>query len=217
MRTITFDQKNSWEDYGVLTLTISCPEPEVKIAKVEIPGRDGDLDMTEAVAGHPVYNNRPLEFLFRAVSDDTTASKDKRNELVEDIHGKVINVSVDDEDYSYRGRASVTTETDAGYYVDFMVSVDAEPFKKGTAQEATSSVTTTETAVDLTNNGDSWETPTVTTNGDITMKIGTTTVVHSGGTFTAPFSLEPHETTSVIVSSEDATTVTFTWTEGHIV
>ena len=45
--------------------TLSPPEP--KTTTVEIPGRDGVLDLTESLIGDVTYNNRSMTFTFLIV------------------------------------------------------------------------------------------------------------------------------------------------------
>ena len=85
MRTITFYEsesatgKNSFDDYGMLTLTIETPEPAVRKSSLSIPGRSGELDTTEALTGYPIYDNRELVFGFRIVGSDC---QQKRRDFV---------------------------------------------------------------------------------------------------------------------------------------
>lgn len=126
MRTVTFgDGQTSWnsEDLGLLTLGIEVQPPEPKFVYVEIAGRDGVLDMSEAVAGRVTYSLAELKFSFRVVDDNCKAIV---NGVIDDLNGqkKTITVS-DDEDHEYNGRCTVAIKQDKGYYIDFTVEAQA--------------------------------------------------------------------------------------------
>ena len=126
MRTVTFgDGQTSWNsaDRGLWTLTIDVQPPEPNYVYVEIAGRDGALDMSEAVAGRVTYSLAELNFAFRVVDDNC---KSIVNAVIEELHGqkKIITVS-DDEDHEYEGRCTVKITEDKGYYMDFTVEAQA--------------------------------------------------------------------------------------------
>lgn len=52
-------QKNTWRDWGLIPASrpiINPPEPKIK--NIDIPGRDGYLDLSTAMTGYLVYKNR---------------------------------------------------------------------------------------------------------------------------------------------------------------
>lgn len=126
MRTVTFgDGQTSWNsaDRGLLTLTIDVQPPEPKYVYIEIAGRDGVLDMSEAVAGRVTYSLAELKFAFRVVDNDCKAIV---NEIIDELHGKkkIITVS-DDLGHEYEGRCTVNVTEDKSYYIDFTVEAQA--------------------------------------------------------------------------------------------
>lgn len=212
MRTIIFNGKDSYADYDMLTLKIETKEPTVKKATIDIAGRDGVLDVSEAVAGHIVFNNAEATFGFRIVSDDC---KTKRDALVSDIHGKKIPVRISDEEHAYIGRCEVATTNDAGYYLELEVVVDAEPFKTdGETQEIQETISTSKTIV-IPNNGDAYVTPTIELSAEMTLEYDGISIVKSAGTFKAGFVVNPRGEKSVKFTGNGA--VTITWKEGFIV
>lgn len=126
MRTIKFDNQDSYDDYNLLTKRIVVGTPKPKTSKISVEGRDGQIDTSEAVAGRITYENRSLTFEFRAVGDD---SSDRVGAFVNAVHGKVVEVQIDDYDEGYfRGRCSLTIDEDKGYYIDLSCEVDAQPY-----------------------------------------------------------------------------------------
>ena len=127
--------------------TLSPPEP--KLYTVDIPGGNGSIDLTEALNGDVVYNNRKQEFTFYIVD-----LKDKESIYTEEryfekikmevsnlLHGRsydyVLTMDVNREAYQYyryHGRFSVSGYTHGSYANGLVgiikLSIDAEPYKK---------------------------------------------------------------------------------------
>ena len=57
-RAIQFGPYNTWINWQLMLTGKDFSPPEVKTNYVEIDGADGDIDMTEALAGRPTYRNR---------------------------------------------------------------------------------------------------------------------------------------------------------------
>ena len=65
--SITFGSKNTWEDWHLVPTSrpLFLP-PKQKKSITDIPGGDGVLDMSEALTGYPVFNNREGSFEFHS-------------------------------------------------------------------------------------------------------------------------------------------------------
>lgn len=128
---VTFNGKHSLNDYGLYLAerpTIGNPEPQ--IYQIQVPGRNGLLDVTNSVTGDVTYSNRQLEFVF-ATMKDIEEQVTIRNELNNDLHGKEVRVVLDeDPDYYYTGRATVEWPEAEDWKARCTVSVDAEPYKR---------------------------------------------------------------------------------------
>lgn len=102
--------------------------PAIKVQKIDIPGADGDLDMTDYFGGAK-YENVKHKFEFATIAP--------RNEhlalfssIKNAIHGKKGRIIIDgDPSFFYLGRCSVsafTNDKGAGYVT---VECDCEPYK----------------------------------------------------------------------------------------
>ncbi len=115
------------EDIGLVMTekTISSPTP--KTYCVDVPGRDGTLDLSEFLTGNIQYDNRQLKFKF--VGDGSRkAILSLINEMML-YHGQMLTIADDDfPDWYYIGRATIAPN-DCNSYVEFEMSVDAEPFR----------------------------------------------------------------------------------------
>ena len=66
MTGVTFDGIHSYEEWGLKLKSVSIGLPEEKQVFVDVPGMNGQLDLTEAQNGGSVYGMRTLEFVFDA-------------------------------------------------------------------------------------------------------------------------------------------------------
>jgi len=133
MNTVTFKKadgttKNSYADLGLLLRPKKIAQPEPKIIRMAIEGRNGDLDLTEW-AGEVRYNDRafPLSFYMTcALSEIETKATEIKNWL----HGQRVQITfADDAAYYYDARVSVSdAHADGGLGVLDM-SVVAAPYK----------------------------------------------------------------------------------------
>lgn len=123
--------KHTYRDWGLIWTGTEIGAPEPQLTLVEVPGRDGSLDLTEAISGDLVrYKNRQLRLHF------TAHDKSRENWHLTDskirnyCHGKRMEVFLDsDKSYFWIGRIAVETTKEAPYHSDFVISVDAEPHK----------------------------------------------------------------------------------------
>ena len=63
--SITFGDKNTWDDWHLIPSSrplFNPPTPKTKYQ--DIPGANGKLDLSEALTGYPVYDNRIGSFEF---------------------------------------------------------------------------------------------------------------------------------------------------------
>lgn len=97
------------ETWGmVICNTVYVSEPEQETAYIDVPGRNGSIDVSTAISGRPIFKERKLEFqlskLDARFSWDGVIS-DLRNKF----HGKICHVTFDnDNSYYWRGRLYVS-------------------------------------------------------------------------------------------------------------
>lgn len=111
--------------------TLSPPEP--KTTTVEIPGRDGVLDLTESLIGDVSYNNRSMTFTFLIV--DLEQFEVVKTKVSNALHGRKFNFEMTmDPGYTYTGRFKIKSYTHMATwshgicgYIE--VEIDAEPYK----------------------------------------------------------------------------------------
>lgn len=215
MNGVSFLGLHSYEDFGLLLQSKEIGSPSVKVNKIDIPGADGDLDMTDYFGG-PKYENVKHKFEFATLaprSEQLTLFSTIKNA----IHGKKGRIIIDgDPSFFYLGRCSVsafTNDKGAGFVT---VECDCEPYKyKAAKTVVTQAIDGTET-VTLTN-GRKRAVPEVTieTDGSLRIVYNDNFIWDLGsGSFTLP-ELE-------LLEGENTVTVTgtgsiaFEWQEGNL-
>lgn len=119
-----------YRDYGlIMSNEFDLGVPEPKTNYVSIPGRSGDIDLTEALVGDVAYESRPQSFAFYLL--DSADPDGDVTKILSLLHGRkhtyVLGI---DPDYTYTGRFKVATPTlEAPGVLKFEVSVTADPYK----------------------------------------------------------------------------------------
>jgi hypothetical protein len=167
-------------DLGLVMEAKDLGSPSVQKNTVEIPGRNGLLDMSEALTGEPSYNNRTQTYKF--IGDGSRELVLSLIDVVTSYHGQYITIVVDDyEDWYYEGRVEVAY-VDNYNYVEFELVVDAQPFRY--ARELTSVSYTGITNQEITlNNRGVTVIPKIVTDAETTIVYGGVTYHLSAGTY----------------------------------
>ena len=71
MRTVRFDGKDSYTDFGLIRTGADIGSPSPRVSTVEVEGMDGVLDFTEYF-GETLYDNREISFDFQVVPPEKT-------------------------------------------------------------------------------------------------------------------------------------------------
>ena len=196
---------------------ISVPEANTVI--LEVPGRNGNLDLSEALTGDVTYRNREIK-LELASSVNLQTWYEKCLHIFNTYHGKTVTVTFDDDpDHYYTGRASVSDPQRVRNGGSFVFTVNAEPFRYDvnetmvflTASSGATSVTGT-----ITNSGRMPVCPTITTTKACQMVTGGITYSLLQGTQTIPAFILPQGDTTVQIQINGGGTVSFTFREGWL-
>ena len=106
--SITFGDKNTWDDWFLIPSSrpvFNPPKP--KTTYIDVPGADGQLDMTESIAGEVTYGCREgsLEFI---VDNWHREWHELYSDIMCYLHGRTMRaVLEDDPSYYYEGRFTV--------------------------------------------------------------------------------------------------------------
>lgn len=169
---------HSYDDWGLYVTNTDCiGEPELITNYVEVPGRSGLIDMTEAVSGRPIYKSRKIQIKlagtrFRTNWDSVISSF--RNS----INGRICRVTFDNDiSYFWRGRIEIKDFSSVMNLGVFVVDIpNADPYK-----------------YDVESTSEPWhwdpfnfETGVIPESGDITIDGSETVIVPSGGMYVVP-------------------------------
>lgn len=109
--------------------------PEPKTYSVDIPGGDGNIDLTEALMGDTAYKNRNQEFTMVVPDlEDEHTFEERKTEVSNYIHGRAFDYRLTmDPGYIYHGRFTIEenshTAYSSGILGSFKIKVDANPYK----------------------------------------------------------------------------------------
>lgn len=147
MSDIRFGTKWARADYGLIVAPYAIPMPEPQTNFVEIPGRDGALDLSEAF-GAVRYADRtiPLTLYARAPFDTLLSS------FAADVHGRRMNVIFDrDTTYYYDARIMIEDVERHWGYSELSLECRAKPYKLEHFETAITVLSTGSATVTLTN------------------------------------------------------------------
>lgn len=118
-----------YKDFGLCALSIDPGTAEVDEKFKEIPGRNGDLDLTDALTGFPIYKNATMKLTFDFKDGNYDLWLMRASELRNRLHGKRMKVVLGREEFFYEGRVSVNTEKLNRRYSSVEITVNRDPYK----------------------------------------------------------------------------------------
>lgn len=137
--SVTFGDKNTWDDWCLIPETepIIVP-PTQKTNFLDVPGADGSLDMSKALTGYPIYNNREGSLTFIAMNDkaalipecDPLKLRQIASNIMNYLHGRTMKMVLeDDRAYYYEGRFAVEEITPENDFSKITISYSVKPYK----------------------------------------------------------------------------------------
>lgn len=129
--SITFGDKNTWDDWHLVPSSrpVIAP-PDVKSKTVDIPGADGELNLTDLLNGRPTYQNRTGSIEFIVVNDywdwDVAYST-----IMNYLQGKSMKMVLEDDPaYYYEGRFAVSEWRSDKSWSLITIDYNVYPYKK---------------------------------------------------------------------------------------
>lgn len=130
-------RKNSWSDWHAVPSSRPHPQPpEPKTNYVDIPGANGSIDMSEAVAGHILYQNvkGDIELILRNSYKSDKLWHEVYNDILDFLHGKVCKIVFEDLvnpenkiGWYWEGRTTVSSITSEKMYTKIKIDYNAYP------------------------------------------------------------------------------------------
>lgn len=128
MKGVTIGDKHNYRDWGIIlsSKVISPPEPQTN--KIDVPMRDGSIDLTEALTDDVKFKDRKITLNFTVL--DRTTWTAKISEIQNYLHGKRLKIIFDDDlAFYYFGRVSVNKWETNKTIGSLVVECEVEPFK----------------------------------------------------------------------------------------
>lgn len=216
MRGVKFGDYHTYEDWKLILNAKNISPPSPKIVKVQVDGRDGDINLSRTLTGEMKYSNREASFTFLV----TEGSQEEREELINSIvnllHGNEMQIiEPDDLDHYLFGEIVVTNTTNDKAYGTIEISADLEPYRYSNS-EVNRTITASETKVDvvLNNTGRKTVTPTLTVDGVVNLEFGSSSASLETGTY--KLSNLNLRSGGTVVTISGTGTVVFTYREAVI-
>lgn len=116
------------ERYQVVIERFEIGVPEPKLVKVSIPGRNGDLDMSDALTGYLNYGDREITVQI-GITGDEARCEEKKNQVLERTVGKRVRVSFTHLDGYFIGRCTLKSITREIAHYTMTLSFICEPYR----------------------------------------------------------------------------------------
>lgn len=127
---VMFGEKHSYRDYGLILSEKDMGAPEARTNLVDVPCRDGSIDMTESVTKGIKYKDRTIKLTFYFPAKDKAEWSGKMSELQNALNGQKMSLIFDDDiAYYYTGRLNVNTWESVGNTGKIVIDAVCEPFK----------------------------------------------------------------------------------------
>ncbi len=128
--SVTFGDKNTWDDWRLVPSSRPLFDPPAqKVKTLDIPGGDGVIDLSQALTGYPVYQNRTgsMEFI---VMNDFKPWQTAYSDIMDYLHGQTMRaVLEDDPEYFYEGRFAVNAWKSEKDWSRIVIDYDVGPYK----------------------------------------------------------------------------------------
>lgn len=133
--SVIFGDKNTYDDWKIVPSSRPVINPPTqKTVILDIPGADGVLDISEALTGYPVFNNREGSLEFIVLNDYPSYRWEQvYSNIVTYLHGKQMRMILeDDPNYFYDGRFHVDNWSSQKDWSRITIKYSVGPYKWST-------------------------------------------------------------------------------------
>lgn len=205
MLGITFGTKHSYDDWGVILEDTHIAPPLPKRYVVDVPARNGILDLTPELTPVMRYGSRTITYTFRVKAGGWD---DLMSGIYADIHGRTLDVTSDlDPDWHWHGCVTVDDFSSDQRTGVLVITVDADPFKlensvTSASRSGSGSLSCTCDRMEVT--------PTITVTASATIVFGDISVALDAGTHVVNDIMFTSGANTLTITSTGTTTVTYT-------
>lgn len=120
---------HTFHDLGLNCISYNREPPTPQTVKISVPGRNGEVDITERVYGYIPYYNTTMTLMFDKIVDFDDYELEKSN-IFNSLHGKQIRCVLDNsQDYYYLGTCSISSISHDGItMMSVEIYIDTEPY-----------------------------------------------------------------------------------------
>ena len=123
-------EKDSRKDFDILIVSKVISAPTPKFNKVDVPGRDGKIDLSDTITGEIKFDERQIYLKFRYMGPENKRTA-MLTEFLNFAYGKQIKcIFSDDESYYYIGRMSSQRPEINKVVLDMEIDMIVEPYKR---------------------------------------------------------------------------------------
>ena len=138
--SITFGEKNTWDDWHLVPTSLPVFNPPAqKVKTIDIPGGDGVIDLSQALTGYPVFQNRTgsFEFIVPNGFEPWESGRIEQapwhsvySEIMDYLHGQSLRAILeDDPEYFYEGRFTVNSWKSPKDWSRITIDYSVGPYK----------------------------------------------------------------------------------------
>ena len=128
MIELILDGVNLYRTHRIVVESFKIGIPEPQLTTVEVPGRNGKLDMSEALTGHLTYNNRSIEIILGIIGSEEVIEQ-KRLVLLNLVNKPKCKIKFSHIQGYFEGRCVVVdTSREHGHYT-IKLNCDCFPYR----------------------------------------------------------------------------------------
>lgn len=198
---------HTYTDWGLYITNTDCiGKPEQYTKYIEVPGRNGLLDLSEAISGRQVYTKREIKIKLSGAKNKTTWN-DAISTIRNKINGKICQFVFDDDTTHYwRGRVEVKDFSSVLNLGTLTIDVPAaDPYKYSTTATTVGPTTISGSGNVTIQKGDMWTCPDIV----VADKTSTNFTVTYGGVEYA-LTVGTNRIPSIMVGGDSNVTLAFT-------
>lgn len=187
-RGLKFGSYHTGIDWGLILNSKTYTPPTPKTNYIDVDGRDGSLDLSEALTGEIKYDMRKGTYKFIDVNGTYKEREDLITEILKVVHGKELQIMIDDDpDHYMLGRCTVTALTNNNAYAEITIETKCEPWKYKVLETVrTISVSGQPIELPCVNTGVKTVTPELKVTGTVNIKFDNANLSLSDGTYKIP-------------------------------
>lgn len=184
MRFFVLDKYNTWYDWRLTLTAKDVTAPEAKTNYVSIDGMSGTLDLSEALTGDVLYDDRTVTASFWSSEGTFQERVALLKTVTAALHGKKVQIiEPDDPEHYFLGRIKIKGVEQDQVHIAFTIEATCEPWRYAIEE--------TERRVDvngdldavINNTGVKTLTPTLTVTGTVYVTFNGNTTKLTAGTW----------------------------------